>query len=711
MANIITVKFKPDGDKKLVQAINALSKAQKRLEGQNVKTGKSVKKVSDGMEKTAVASNKVATGMFKITNNGRLLSDQNKKVQHSFATIRSQLLLVSFGFGLVSGSVLRLVNLYAEQELAERRLTIALGHRSQALIDQASALQQQTRFGDEAIIGAQAMLAAFIKDEDQLKLATEATLDLASAKGMDLKSAADLVAKSIGSSTNSLTRYGVEAEGAAGSSKRLESITGNIKNLFGGFAKGELKTTRGMLDATSIAIGDAGENFGKVLLPPVLLVARALKLISESISIERIKGYGLAVTGLALAFNRAAIATAFFNSQLVISRAALIKSGYGLALIALGELASRFLFVAEATDESTKKTVTNTEELGRSDEEIQKNVDSLQKKLDLLILNADEMDRVAQFQQVLIEADGDLTAEEEMLHKKIIEIIISRKEATAAVKAHTAAIKEHESAIQEIVSWQNSMMDLYMKEAILKLELADMDKGFLEASNAKLEAVRALTSISQPLMDALGGELEIQAALIDQNDEWLTGQIEKLFLAEEITRAEYERAKAIIDILELQEKSIRKNGKEADSVDKLADAKEKAGNKMISIASKVNQEFNTNAESMRDIQFALAMIDAYKQYTATKLLLTEGDVPPIISHFIALAEASTSISYANKIRNEEFQYGGLVGGNRHSQGGTVIEAERGEFVMSRDAADSIGVGNLEAMNTGGGGGGVTVNIS
>ena len=77
MANIITVKFKPDGDKKLVQAINALSKAQKRLEGQNVKTGKSVKKVSDGMEKTAVASNKVATGMFKITNNGRLLSDQN----------------------------------------------------------------------------------------------------------------------------------------------------------------------------------------------------------------------------------------------------------------------------------------------------------------------------------------------------------------------------------------------------------------------------------------------------------------------------------------------------------------------------------------------------------------------------------------------------------------------------------------------------------
>jgi len=62
-------------------------------------------------------------------------------------------------------------------------------------------------------------------------------------------------------------------------------------------------------------------------------------------------------------------------------------------------------------------------------------------------------------------------------------------------------------------------------------------------------------------------------------------------------------------------------------------------------------------------------------------------------------------------RHIKFEDGGLVGGRRHSQGGTVIEAEQGEFVMRRDAVDAIGVESLNAMNQGGGGGAVTVNLS
>ena len=51
----------------------------------------------------------------------------------------------------------------------------------------------------------------------------------------------------------------------------------------------------------------------------------------------------------------------------------------------------------------------------------------------------------------------------------------------------------------------------------------------------------------------------------------------------------------------------------------------------------------------------------------------------------------------------KFAQGGLVGGRRHSQGGTMIEAEQGEFVMSRNAVDAIGIENLNRMNRGGGG--------
>ena len=51
-----------------------------------------------------------------------------------------------------------------------------------------------------------------------------------------------------------------------------------------------------------------------------------------------------------------------------------------------------------------------------------------------------------------------------------------------------------------------------------------------------------------------------------------------------------------------------------------------------------------------------------------------------------------------------FEQGGLIGGRPHSQGGTPIIAEQGEYIMSRDAVENIGVDNLDAMNQGGGGG-------
>ena len=44
--------------------------------------------------------------------------------------------------------------------------------------------------------------------------------------------------------------------------------------------------------------------------------------------------------------------------------------------------------------------------------------------------------------------------------------------------------------------------------------------------------------------------------------------------------------------------------------------------------------------------------------------------------------------------------GGLLGGRTHSQGGTLIEAEKGEFVVSRSAVDAIGVETLNRINEG-----------
>ena len=75
-----------------------------------------------------------------------------------------------------------------------------------------------------------------------------------------------------------------------------------------------------------------------------------------------------------------------------------------------------------------------------------------------------------------------------------------------------------------------------------------------------------------------------------------------------------------------------------------------------------------------------------------------------------MVRVNTINTQIRTLQAEKFEQGGLIGGNRHSQGGTMINAEQGEFVMNRKAVDSIGVNNLNNMNEGGGGA-ITVNIN
>ena len=204
-----------------------------------------------------------------------------------------------FGARALIEGLKTVISLESQQTLAVKKLETALGKNSDALQKQAAALQQVTTFGDEVIIEAQAMLAMFIKDEEQLKKATVATMDLAAAKGMDLVQAADLVGKSVGSSTNALSRYGVQTSAAAGSTERLNEITGNMTKFFGGQATAVVDTMSGRLDQMKNAMGDAGETMGEILSPAVEQSAKFIKKLAEDVdtSLKAFKKIDLGKTG------------------------------------------------------------------------------------------------------------------------------------------------------------------------------------------------------------------------------------------------------------------------------------------------------------------------------------------------------------------------------------------------------------------------------
>jgi len=130
----------------------------------------------------------------------------------------------------------------------------------------AASLQKVTTFGDEMILSVQKKLTNFGVEGKLLDRLTKATLDFAAAQRLDLTTAGNLVAKSVGSSTNALTRYGVIVEGATGSTERMQMAVDNIEKIFGGSAAAAVITFSGRVEQLSNAWGDFQERIGQGII-------------------------------------------------------------------------------------------------------------------------------------------------------------------------------------------------------------------------------------------------------------------------------------------------------------------------------------------------------------------------------------------------------------------------------------------------------------
>ncbi len=174
---------------------------------------------------------------------------------------------------------------YDIQAKAEAKLLTALKGREdqqQRLIKQASELQNITLFGDEVTIEAQAMLAALGLTAYEIERLTPLVQDLATKANMSLVTAADLVAKSVGSQTNALSRYGIVIEGAVGSSERFESAMRSLNQQVGGQAVAAAKAGTGALTQMSNVLGDIQEDIGETIAPDVIRLANAIIILGNA---------------------------------------------------------------------------------------------------------------------------------------------------------------------------------------------------------------------------------------------------------------------------------------------------------------------------------------------------------------------------------------------------------------------------------------------
>ena len=141
--------------------------------------------------------------------------------------------------------------------------TPRVSHEIQQL---ASELQSMTTYGDEATLSATAMLQSLAGlNSEGLKNTIPLIQDLAAGMGMDLNMAASLVGKTLGSTTNALTRYGIVVDMSGTKAERLVEVQKQITEKFGGRSASLADSYTGKVKQLGNAFGDLKEAMGHVI--------------------------------------------------------------------------------------------------------------------------------------------------------------------------------------------------------------------------------------------------------------------------------------------------------------------------------------------------------------------------------------------------------------------------------------------------------------
>lgn len=279
------------------------------------------------------------------------------------------------------------IELYQQQEAAVRKLEQGLGRTSEELLKQASALQQVTRFGDEAIINQQAYLAALGFTEQQIKDILPAALDLAEGTGQSLEFAIKNIAKTFSGLTGELGESVPALKEFSKEQLQAGAAVDFISEQFKGQAESAAEGT-GALQQQANLIGDLKEEIGKGLVPVYealndLQIAFFKILVQGAKAIEDNKeellaiavvlgGYAVSVNAATIASKAAAVATRLFSAALTALPFVAVAAGVAALVKVIKSLNDNYTIQEQLNDrlqeqlpELAREYKTNSDEAGK----------------------------------------------------------------------------------------------------------------------------------------------------------------------------------------------------------------------------------------------------------------------------------------------------------------------------------------------------------
>jgi len=563
---------------------------------------------------------------------------------------------VAFGVSQVIAFGKESVKAFLEAEVNANKLKFAItkigGEGETAfrkLIEQSAKLQKISIFSDDSIQNAQTQLATLGLNSKQIEALIPKVLDLASATGQDLNSATQSIIQGINGQTRSLKAVGLEFTATGDKTQNLAILTEKL-NKFVGATGDALNTTTGKLKRFENGIDDIKESIGEVIVK------------SGNDLLDFFDALGEGFDKVAVRTARAEFANVFAKQNEMILKDAQSSEERRLQLIK--ESNAKYAVILE----NGKKQNNSTAKKFLYDQ--LKNEETLNKEL-----------------RRLNEERNGLGVDQEAIDKA--------KEAADKIKADAIKASKDEAAekLKILRKYQDDQADLINEEADkrdAKLKVLRAGQGDYELEQQK-KNIKALNELREAQ-----GEYEVEVAKKTAEEKQAIQQAGFEFVAN-----------AISSINQIQQNNIQS---EINSINETKDTEIAALDDQLKNKSISQEQYQKKKDAIdqkareKERQLKIKAFEADKTAAIIQTIINTAQA--VVSGFAqggpvlaALAAATGAIQLAviSSQPTPKFAKGGLVGGKLHSEGGTLIEAQRGEFVNTIEATNRNS-GLLEAMN-------------
>ncbi len=707
--NTVEISFKAVDADKLEKAIKSLDRATKSLVKGQAKLVTEGKKVKNVHEKLKNTTEKTTKSFFNLAGSQRLLSG-------SFAVLRSKMLLFNFAMGLGIRQVSRLVAESAKvsaMETAFNTLSGATGDSTlsmQKLEESTNGTMNQFDLFKQAN---NAMILGVADNSDTMAEMFDIAQRLGRALGQDTTSSVESLITGIGRQSrlmldnigiivkseeaydNYAEKLNTTADKLTDSQKKQAFLEATMESARAKVATlgEENLTARDKMDQLSTASSNLATTIGKQLSPSfgnlssstakvINNLTKLIKLATDENSLE-IKHYKtIEKTNEFLKENAKQYGFVTNESNSLISRLVTLRQKF----IDLKNEQEPNLFGHIPTEymNNIRRTNDLINELTKSQQGFRES--ALEVVIPPIVsppLDSFSKDMVQSF-------------EDEFL-KEPLEVGLSFPEVDELYKDFMKDFEESEKTRLNQEKESESARKVIMADTVnFQLQqLQDLETAFLLNNTHNLESEKFFA--------------EERKAIYDKEAEETTERLQKE--REERIQNGLDMANLIKsqaqDLLGFHEDNVNQRKDNAIKALKDSDEYERASSeKRKTMEKEVNKTFAEEEKRLFHMKQMSSLADIAMN-TATSMSKHLGN-PVMMGIITALGalQASAVMSQQPPV----YEQGGLVGGNRHSQGGTMIEAERGEFVMSRNAVESIGAETLNQMNQSGNTG-VTVNIS